>query len=82
MKQASDNVIILNLYDKKHDHMMYAYSDMECDKHLLSFYAIFCSFTPLLTLKINTWKKMYKTPGDIILLNMCAINQDHMMYGS
>ena len=25
---------------------------------------------------------MWKTPGDIILLHMCTINQDHMMYGS
>ena len=28
-KKASGDVIILNLYNKKHDHMMYAYSDME-----------------------------------------------------
>ena len=26
-------IIILNLYNKKHDHMMYAYSDIECDRH-------------------------------------------------
>ena len=23
-----------------------------------------------------------KTPGDIIILQMCTINEDHMMYGS
>ena len=48
----------------------------------LSFQVIFCSFAPLLTLKIKTWKKCKKTPGDIILLHMCAINQDLMIYGS
>ena len=46
MKKASGDhfqlviisVIILNLYNKEHDHMMYAYSDMECDRHdFLSF---------------------------------------------
>ena len=33
MKKAFGDVIILNLCNKKHDHMMYAYSDMECDRH-------------------------------------------------
>ena len=52
-----------------------------------SFQTIFCSFAPLLIPKINIWKKYKKTPGDIILLYMCTINQDHMhpwymMYGS
>ena len=46
MKKASGDhfqlviisVIILNLYNKEHDHMMYAYSDTECDRHdFLSF---------------------------------------------
>ena len=42
MKKASGDVIILNLCNKKHDHMMYVYSDMECDRHnFLSFHAIF-----------------------------------------
>ena len=84
MKKASGDVIILNLCNKKHDHMMYAYSDMEClHRHnFSSFQAIFCSFAPLLTSKTKIWKKCKKTPGDIILLHMCTINQDHMMYGS
>ena len=44
----------------------------------MSFQAISCSFGPLLTLKIKILKKCKKTPGDIILLHMCTINQDHM----
>ena len=47
----------------------------------LSFQVIFCYFAPLLTLKIKTWKKCKKTPGDIILLHMYTINQDLMIYG-
>ena len=36
--KASGNDIIFNLCNKKHDYMMYAYSDMECDRHnFLSF---------------------------------------------
>ena len=75
---------MLNLRNKKHDHMMYAHSDMDClHRHnFLSFQAIFCFFAPLLTPKIKIWKKRKKTPEHIILLNMCTINQDHVMYGS
>ena len=32
-ERASGDVIILNLCNKKHDQMMYTYSDMECDRH-------------------------------------------------
>ena len=35
----------------------------------------FCPFTSLTTLKI-------KILGDIIILQMCTINGNHMMYGS
>ena len=33
----SGDVIILNLCNKKYDHMMYAYSDMECDRHMVMY---------------------------------------------
>ena len=33
MKKVSGDVIILNLCNKKHNQMVYAYSDMECDRH-------------------------------------------------
>ena len=29
----------------------------------------------------SKFRKMKKTPGYIILLHMCTINEDHMMYG-
>ena len=37
-KKSSGDVIILKLCNKKHNQMMYAYSNMECDRHnFLSF---------------------------------------------
>ena len=33
MKKASRDDMILNLCNKKHNHMMYACSNMECDRH-------------------------------------------------
>ena len=53
-----------------------------CRHNFLSFQTIFCFFTALLTPKIKIWKKCKKTPGHIILLHMCTVNQDHIMYGS
>ena len=37
------------------------------------------SFAPLLTPKIKFGKNVKKTHGDIILLHMHTINQDHMI---
>ena len=45
-------------------------------------FVIFYTFNPLLTTKSKIWKKCKKTAGDIIILHMCTINQDHIMYGS
>ena len=49
------------------------------------FFAIlkcFLHFYPPSNLKNQNFEKMNITPGDIIILNMCSINGNHMMYGS
>ena len=48
-KKASGDVITLNLQNKKHNHMMYAYSDMECDRQNFS------SFRPFFVLLPHHW---------------------------
>ena len=61
--------------------MMYGSWDMKCDRqNSLSFFIIFCPFTPN-SPKIKILKKWKKVPGDIIILHMCAKNYDQMMYG-
>ena len=48
---------------------------------------IFCPFGPFFALlptnnlKNQHFKKMKKTPGGIIILHMCTINDYHIMYG-
>ena len=42
----------------------------------------FCPFTPLTTQKIKTLKKLKKLPVDTIILHMCIIHKNHMIYGS
>ena len=48
----------------------------------LSFWTVFCPFTPLTTRKIKILKKMKKQPGDIIILHTYTINDNNMMHGS
>ena len=46
-----------------------------------SFWAIFCLFNPLTTWKIKILT-LKTTPGDIIILHISNINDNHMMYDS
>ena len=112
------------------NYMMYSSWDVARNRqNLLSFWAIFCTFTPVTTQKIKILKKWKKhleilslytcvpkmtiiwcmdleiwsvtdkvfchfrpffallaiskrKTGDIIILHMCTINENHMMYGS
>ena len=54
-----------------------------CERHnFLSFWVIFWPFTRLITPKIKSFEKMKnKTTGAIIILLMCTINDNHIMYG-
>ena len=64
------------------DHMIYDSWNIRCNREkFLSFWAIFCPFSPLTTQKIKILK-LKKTPGDIIILHICTTNDNHMMYGS
>ena len=61
MKKIVEYLIISHMCTKNHNHMRYGFWDMECDRHnFLPYWAIFCSFTPLLTLLIKIWKKSKK----------------------
>ena len=65
--------------------MMYDSSDIERNwQNFFSFWTIFCPFTsnPITTQRIKILKKKKKTPGDIIILHKCTINDNHMIYGS
>ena len=42
----------------------------------------FLPFHPTSNLENQNFEKMKKTPGEIITLQMCTINDYHIMYGS
>ena len=54
MRNASADVVILHMFTKIQDHMMFASCDMKCDRqNFWSFWIIFCPFTQLFTPKIK-----------------------------
>ena len=68
---------------KNYNHMRYGSWGTERERqYFLSFWATFCPFNPLRTCKVKIFKKMKKATGYIIILHMCTINEDHMIYGS
>ena len=57
LKKASRDIIILHMCTLNNIHMMYGSWDMERDgQNFLSFWTIFCPFTPLTIQKIKFWK--------------------------
>ena len=50
--------------------------------NFLSLWSIFSLIIQLTTQKIKIKKKMKITPGDITILHMFTINDDHITYGS
>ena len=83
LKKTTWDVIILHMSTINDNHMMYGSWNMECKTlNLLSVWIIFCPFTPLTIQKITILKKKRKRHGDIIILQMCTISDNHMMYDS
>ena len=61
------------------DLMIYSSWNTRCDRQkLLSFWTIFCPFSPLTTQKIKILN-LEKIPGDIIILHICIINDNHII---
>ena len=72
----------INVYHKwqSHDIWFLRYDAWRTEFFVI--WNVFCHFTPLTTWKIQILKNWQKTPGYIITLHMCAINDNQMMYGS
>ena len=82
-EKKSADITILGRCTINDNHMMYGSWDTKHDKqNFLSFWTIFCPFSPLTTWKIKILKKWKKMPEDIIILQMYTTNDNHMMDGS
>ena len=80
-KKTLEYIIILPMCTINDSRMMYGSGDMECNgQNFLSFWTIFCFFYPPNNPKNQKFEKMKKMPADIIILHICTINDNHMMY--
>ena len=83
MKKPPGDIIILHRCNINDSHVMYGSRDTEHDReNFLSFWTIFYVFTPQTHPKNQNFEKMKKSHRDIIILQICSINDSHMMYGS
>ena len=83
MKKPPGDIIILCKCNINDNHMMqYGFWDTKRGgQNFLSLSTIFCPFIPPNNLKNQNFEKMNKTPRDIMILNMCTINDNHVMHG-
>ena len=73
--------IISHMYTKNYNNMMYGSWDREWHRQkILSFWTHFLLDYPKNDPKNQNFLKMGIMPGDFILLHMCTINADHMIY--
>ena len=69
-EKTPEAIIILQMRTINDSHMIYGSWDTECNgQNVLSFWTVFCPFTPL---KTQNFDKLKKSPGDIIILNKCS----------
>ena len=83
MKKTLEDIIILQMFNINNSHMIYGFSDMECNRQ--NFFVIldgFLPFYPPENPKNPNFEKLTKTSGDIIILLKCTKNHDHMLYCS
>ena len=82
LKKTLGEIIILHICTINDNHMTYGSWDMEHKDRIFChsgpFFALFLFYGPR---KSKFWK-MKKIPGDTIILQMCTINDSHMMYVS
>ena len=89
MKTIAGDNNILHICTKNHNHMMYGSWEMERNRwNFFSFSILFCPFTlppsaplpPQQTRKSKVWEHEKKTPGYIIILHTCTINDNHTWF--
>ena len=83
MKKAPGDIIILHRCTINDNHMMYSSWDHKHDRQ--TFFVIldhFLPFYPPKNLKNRNFEKNEKKPRALIILHMCTISNNHMMYDS
>ena len=81
-KNISGNIILLHMSTINEDDMIHGSWNITCNTEFVVILGHFLLFDPPDYPENQIFEKMKKIPGDIIVLQMCIINENHMMYGS
>ena len=77
--KTPEDIIILHMCTINDNHMIYGFSDMESNWQIfLSFWTIFCPFTPYNNPENQNFEKMKKTSGDTMYLHVSTIKGNHI----
>ena len=82
IQKIKRDIIILHKCTKNHDHMLYCYWDMVCDKCNYFSFGLFFAVLPPSSLKNHNIKKIKKPWRYIIILHKYTKNHGHMLYCS
>ena len=85
LKKWKNHLEILSFYTCYHKLQSYDVWFLRYRSWRTEFFIIldhFLQFYPPNNPKNQNFENIKKTPGDIIILNMCTINDNHMMYSS
>ena len=81
MKKTAEDIIILHKCTKNHNHIKYRSWDTEWDTEFFVIFGHFLPFYPPHN-RENQNFKMKKASEDVIILDKCTKNHNHMMYAS
>ena len=82
MKKIAGYIIILHMYQKSQSYEVWFLRYGVRHRFFFLVLDRFLSFYPPSNLKNKNFEKKKKTLGDILILHRCAINDNHLMYGS
>ena len=81
MKKSASDIIILHIVTKI-SIIWYIVLEIRSETEFFAILGHFLTYYFPNDQENQNFQKRKKLPGDVILLHMCAINDDHMMYGS
>ena len=82
MKKTPGYITISHFCTTNYYHMMYSSWDTADDRQFFVILDYFLPFYPSSNLENQNFEKIKKSPGDIIILHLCIINENRIMYGS
>ena len=82
-QKKPEDIIILHMCTINDNHIMHGSWDQELGgQGFFSFWTVFCPFTHPMDQENQNFENIKIRPGDIIILQICTINDNHIMYGS